>query len=122
MINGMSTKAHGYTSGGPLNLRPHLVVKLKRGWLFDSVRRVFLSETGIKFSAKADLPGRSRIVYISPDLANQSQEKLLKDERNLSRYLQIIFPKGTNPKEYLDVIGHWKCVERVRLPPEISLP
>lgn len=98
------------------------MVKLKRGWSFDSERRVFLSGTGKKFPPKADLPKRSRIVYMSPDLANQAPGKLTKDERNLSRYLQIIFPKGTIPKKYIDVIEHWECVEKVRLPPEISLP
>ena len=105
-----------------MNLKPHLVVKLKRAWLFDSERRIFLSDTGKKFSPKADLPGRSRIVYMSPELANQSRDKLSKEELNLARYLQIIFPKDTKPTKYLDVIGQWECVEEVRLPPEISLP
>ena len=98
------------------------MVKLKKAWVFDSVRRIFLSATGNKFSPKADLPGRSRIIYMTPDLAKQPPEALSKEERNLSRYLQVILPKGTNPSDYISIVGRWECVEEVRLPPEISLP
>ena len=118
----MLPNAQGHTSGGPLDMKPHLVIKLKDGWVFDSTQRVFVTATGKKLSPKADLPRQSRIVYMTPDLAKQPPDALSKEERNLVKYLQVLLPKGTDPAAYLSVVNRWECVEEVRLPPEISLP
>jgi len=113
----------GYDLGhGPANMRPHLVVKLKRKWSYDSRRRMFVETSGKKFSPKKDLPKNTRIIYMVKDLAKEPTDLLSKAERNLARYIQVIMPKGKDPAEYLPILKYWECVEEVRLPPEISLP
>lgn len=113
----------GYNLGrGPADIKPYLVVKLKRKWFYDLRRRMFVESSGKKFSPKEDLPKNTRIVYMTPDLAKKPMNSLLKDERDLVRYLQVILPKGINPTKYLPILKRWKCTEEVRFPPEISLP
>ena len=118
----MAPDVQRHPSGGPLDLKPHLVVKLKDAWGFDAARCIFLTATGKKFSPREDLPKQSRIVFMTPDLAKRRPETLSKEERNLAQYLQVILPKGTDAAAYIPVVNRWECVEEVKLPPEISLP
>ena len=122
MINKVTQNNKGYSHGGSFTQRPHLVVELKKTWYFDTVRRLFLSTSGKSLSPMADLPGRSRIVYMDPHLAKQSLDGLSIEDRDFARYLYIIFPKDTNPNDYLEIVNLWECVKDVELPPEISLP
>ncbi len=102
--------------------KPHLVVKLKGGWLFDSDRRRFVSADGRQFSPVKDLPKRTRIVYMTPMLARKSLKSLSKEEKELVRYVQVILPKGQDPSAYLVRVREWECVADVNLPPDLSLP
>lgn len=113
----------GYNLGQrPANMRPYLVIKLKQRWTYDLQRRMFVETSGKKFSPKEYLPKYTRIIYMAQDLAEKPMNSLLKEDRNLARYLQVILPKGTNPKKYLTILKRWDCAEDVKFPPEISLP
>lgn len=113
----------GYNQGRqPPGMKPHLVVKLRPGWSYDSKHRLFVTTSGKSFSPRESLPRGTRISYMVPDLAKRALKSLSRDERNLARYLQIIMPKGMDPNDYLDSVGRWDCTEEVSLPPEISLP
>ncbi len=106
-------------SPGPAPVHSHLVVKLKSGWKFDPLKRVFVPTRGERFSPKGDLPPRSRIV---PLLACPPRPPLSKDERELARTLQIILPKGQNAAHSLKRVQKWPCVAEAYVGPDISLP
>ena len=107
----------------PLRDMPsHLVVKLKTGWRYDASARTFTRGRGAGVPIGAVLPRRSRIEYMIPHLAGAAPRALSVDERNLALYVHVHFPKGTDARKYVDVVGAWTCVEVVELPPEVSLP
>jgi hypothetical protein len=101
--------------------KPHLVVRLKEGWRFDSKQSVFISAVGQTLSATKDLPKGSKVVYMSPGLSEADQGSLSEPERDLACYLQIIFPNREDPSAYLGIVKAWDCVAEVRLPPRVSL-
>jgi hypothetical protein len=108
---------------GPIEMKPYLVLLLKPGWLYDSDRRRFTGAAEGSFSPqKGDLPPRTRIVPMVPDLVGRPQESLSEDEAVLARYYHVIFPSDTDVARFLQGIQGWLCVEEVRAPPEISLP
>ena len=106
----------------PQGVRPHLVVKLKPEWRYDTSGGMFVSAGGEGLSPAKDLPARSRIEPMVPQLAEADPAELSEDERNLARYVNVIFPKQIAASDYLATVGQWACVEEVRPSPEISLP
>ena len=106
----------------PKSIRPHLVVKLKRGWRYLESKHLFVSSEKKKFLPHADLPPGTHIVYVVPHLARSHLRRLSKDEQELARYVNVILPKGTSSIDYLNVLKKWMCVDKVQIPPEISLP
>lgn len=109
--------------GAPKGLKPHVVVRLKPGWRYDSRRRRFVSEEGGEVVPREDLPRGASIRYQVPELAKAAASRALsEDEANLARYLQVILPAGTDPAPVLAAVRDWDCVAEARLPPEISLP
>lgn len=95
--------------------------KLKRGWRYDEAKGVFVSGRGAHFTP-APLPKRTRIVYKVPGLARSSPDRLSKAERDLQRYMQVIFPSSSAPENYLETLQAWPCVEEAHVAPEVSLP
>lgn len=109
--------------GAPKGLRPHLVIRLKPGWRYDSRRRRFVAEKGGEVVPGKDLPRGARVVYQVPELAKAAAAGTLsEDEERLARYLHLLLPTGADPSTFLAAVREWDCVEEVRLPPEISLP
>ena len=106
----------------PGGLRPNIVIRLKKGWTFESDSRAFISRDGQKLSPMKDLPEGSRLVYVAPELAQAVPESLSEDERNLARYLHVILPEGTGPSAYFHVLRKWACIDKVEPSPDISLP
>lgn len=106
-------------------IRTPIEVKLKPGWEFDAVRRVFVSDRGEKCQARAELPKNSKIVHKTPAIAaasRRAKSKLSDDERNLLRHLQVILPPDEPPAKYMKTIRDWQWVAEVSLPPDVSLP
>jgi hypothetical protein len=97
-------------------------VKLREGWRYDSASRSFISAEGATFAPGADLPGVVRIVPTVPHLAQADPKRLIEDERELARFVQVILPKGSRQGPYLERIAGWPCVERASPGPEVSLP
>jgi len=102
--------------------KPHLVVKLKAGYMLDLKGDRFVSGEGRSFSPGRALPKGSKIVAMIPALTRVAPGKLSENEANLARYVHIILPKSKDPAEYLAAVKKWECVEEARLPPQISLP
>ena len=114
----MDLGAQRLDGGKPPDLKPHLAVKLFPGWVLDSANQRFLTSSGKSFAPAGDLPRRSRIVYTASDLDGRDPSSLRDSERELSRHVQVILPRGTDPAEYIARIQRWECVEEVTLPPE----
>ena len=53
----------------PRGVCPHLDVRLKPGWRFESRRRAFASEVGQSVSLRGLLPSGTKIVPMAPSLA-----------------------------------------------------
>jgi hypothetical protein len=96
-------------------------VKLKRQWRFEPERRLFESASGEKF-APAGLPKHTRIVHKVPSLARRPSSKLSRQERELSRYVQVILPAGESPADYVNAVRRWPSVEEAHVAPVVSLP
>lgn len=106
----------------PRDAPSHLLVKLKTGWRYDASARAFTHTRGGGVPVGADLPRGCRIEYMIPHLADADPSSLGADERDLARYVQVLFPKGTAAAKYVPVVRAWECVEDVELPPDASLP
>lgn len=102
--------------------KPHLIIRVKKGWHFDEETYQFVSDEGQCVETKTDLPEGTQLEYRVPELARASQDLLSKDEADLRRYFNIMLPPGSNPPEYLVIVKKWSCVEDLQLPPEVSLP
>ncbi len=103
-------------------VRTPVDLKLKTGWRFDTSRRTFESDSGEKFSPRADLPKNSRIVYKVPNLAGANKAALSKHEQDLQRYMQEILPAGESPADYVEAVRAWPCVAEAHVAPDVSLP
>jgi hypothetical protein len=95
--------------------------KLKPGWRYDTVKKVFVDAKGAQFAPRS-LGKKSRVVYKVPGLAKVTPERLSKAERDLQRYMQIILPPSRSPQGLLKAVQSWPCVEEAHVAPEISLP
>ena len=102
--------------------KPHLIMRVKKGWHFDEETYQFISDQGQCVETKADLPARTRLEYRVPQLVRTGTNLLSKDEADLLRYFNIMLPPGSDPSEYLVIVKKWPCVEDLHLPPEVSLP
>jgi len=103
-------------------VKPHIVVKLKPGWAFDPSRRAFVSQDGDVVRPQRDLPKGSRIVPMAPELTREPRATLSTAEEELSRYFQVILPKGENASAARDAASHWPSTAEVSMPPKVSLP
>ena len=95
--------------------------KLKLGWRYDAVKKVFVDAKGAEFAPRP-IGKKSRLVYKVPGLANVTRRPLSKAERDLQRYMQVIVPPSRSPEEVLKAVQSWPCVEEAHVAPELSLP
>lgn len=95
--------------------------KLKPGWRYDTVKKVFVDAKGAEF-APLPLGKKGRVVYKVPGLANANRGRLSKAERDLQRYMQVILPPSQSHEELLKAVRSWPCVEEAHVAPELSLP
>ena len=113
-------------SSGPVTtpgkLRPHLDVKLGADWRYLKSERMFVSSGGQVFSPASTLPKGAEVLYTAPGLAQADPCTLSEDERNLARFVQVIFRNKAARKKHFAQVEKWSCVEVVRWPPEVSLP
>jgi hypothetical protein len=103
-------------------VKPHIVVKLKPGWAFDPSRRAFVSQDGELVRPERDLPKGSRIVPMVPDLTRDPRAAVSPAEKELSRYFQVILPKGADASAALAAASRWPSIAEASLPPKVSLP
>jgi hypothetical protein len=116
-------RGRGYSQGrAPRGLRPHLDVVLKSGCRLDRASGRLVSPDGRPVAATESLPRGSELVPVVPHLADLDPAGLSPAERDLARRVKIVLPAGTDPTAVLARVRRWRCVEEVRMPPEISLP
>src|SRR5262245_27163558 len=101
---------------------PCLVVKLKPGWRALPEGGGCISARSRRLSLLEGLPQGVRIEAMIPALAKEATETLSRDERQLARYLHVVFPRAEDPAPFVDVIRRYPCVEEVSLPPHLELP
>lgn len=104
------------------SVRPHVVLLLKPGWIFDPARRMFVSREGDLVRPQPDLPKGSRIVPMASELVRTPRAILSAPEEELSRYFQIILPKGGDASAVRAAASHWASVADASMPPKVSLP
>jgi len=103
-------------------VKPHVVLKLKRGWSFHAARTEFVSRDGSRVSVRGELPRGTKIVPMIPSLCSVPEETLSEPERQLARSMQVILPKGHDPSTVRSAIIRWPFVDEAYLPPAIALP
>ena len=106
----------------PLGVSPHLEVRLKPGWRFDSRRRVLVSDEDHVVRLRGLLPSGARVTPMVPSLADADRGSLSEDEQFLARYLQVALPPGTDPTDLAATLRNLDGVELVSSPPRIGLP
>jgi hypothetical protein len=102
--------------------KPHLIIRVKKGWHFDEETYQFVSEQGQRVETKADLPTGTQFKYRVPGLVRKSRDLLSNDEADLLRYFDIMLPPGSTPSDWLVIVKKWTCVEDLQVPPEVGLP
>jgi hypothetical protein len=112
----------GLDTGEPPELRPHLVLKLKKGWAFDARRRQFVSATGKAVTTQQLIPQGAQVVHVTPSLAKADPKSLSAPERELARYVQLILPMGDDAAARVAAVRKWEPVAEVSLPPQARLP
>ncbi len=98
--------------------RPHLVLKLRKGWTFDSAARCFSKSGHDPVRPGADLPKYTRIKPQVPSLARKRTRTAAEDD--LARGIQIVPPRGVSPAKLLKHVEAWPCVEKAWVSPEVS--
>ena len=100
--------------------RPHLVLRLRKGWSYDPRARCFRKEGCEPVRPGGDLPKNTRIQLQIPALARQ--RKRTPEEDDLARAIQVVPPRGAQLKRVLSRVSAWPCVEKGWVAPEPSLP
>lgn len=98
-----------------------ITVTLKRGWAFDEKARRFHGPKAAAFTP-TDLPEGARVQHTVPDLAGRPTAELSPEERHLQRFVQIVLPVATLPRDLLPAILRWPCTHSAMPGPEVSLP
>ena len=106
----------------PGSLRPQLDVKMGPDWRYLETKRIFVSAGGEEFSPGPSLPKGAEIIHMVPALALADPGTLSEDERNLARFIQVVFPSKAAREKHTGQVENWPCAEEVRWPPEVSLP
>ncbi|MDH3283374.1 MAG: hypothetical protein OEQ13_01430 [Acidobacteriota bacterium] len=95
--------------------RPHLVLRLRKGWTYDPGRRRFTKEGREPVRPGTDLPKYTRITFQVPAMAQRRKRSLAEDE--LARGIQIVPPRGVSPGRLLPRVRSWPCVEKAWVAP-----
>jgi hypothetical protein len=77
---------------------------------------------GESLSVASDLPRGGELIPAVPHLQGVDPSGLSAAELDLARRVQVVLPRGADPAAVRARVKQWRCVEKVTLPPEISLP
>jgi hypothetical protein len=106
----------------PPGVAPHLELRMKPGWRFDSRKRALVSESGQTISLRNLLPTGARVLLVAPSLADDDKRLLSDDERLLSRSLQVALPADADSKAVVAALRKIKALDQVSTGPQIGLP
>jgi|GEM_PF-4220962 len=106
-------------SGKKIRSRPHLLLKVRDGWVWEKKTDSFVSkdEEGVCL-AKA-LPKRAKI---QPRVPQANREATNRHEQELTRYYNVILSEQDDAKELAEVLRGMDFAEKVELPVDPSLP
>ena len=99
--------------------RPHLILKVGDGWQWDESAVAFVSEDEESVSLKKKLPKKATIVPRVPSAKRTARSK---DERDLSRYYNVLLTKKDDMKKLAKALEKLNCTEKVEFPVDPSLP
>jgi hypothetical protein len=100
--------------------RPHLVLRLRKGWSYDPSARCFRKKGCEPVQPGGDLPKYTRIQLQTPALA--SRRSLAPEEDDLARGIQLVPPRGARLQRVLARVTDWPCVEKAWIAAEPALP
>ena len=96
--------------------RQHIVLRLCKGWTYDSRARQFCKKGEQPFRPGTELPKYTRIAVQIPSTARKRKRSAVEDE--LARGLQVVPPKGASATDVLACVREWPCVEKAWVAPE----
>ena len=105
-------------SGKKIRSRPHVILKVRDGWVWEKKTVSFASKAESVCLAKI-LPQRARVERRVP-LANE--DAINKHERELTRYYNVLLAKEGDVKELVEILRGMDFTEKVELPVDPSLP
>ena len=98
--------------------RPHLVLRLRKGWTFEPGSRCFRREGRDSFRPGEQLPKYTRIAFQVPAMVRKRRRTPAEDE--LARGILIVPPKSVPLGSLLERIQSWPCVGKAWIAPTIS--
>lgn len=105
--------------GKTVKSRPHLILKVGDGWQWDESAVAFVSEDDESVSLKKELPKKATIVPRVPSAKRTARSK---DERDLSRYYNVLLTREDDMKKLAKALEKLDCTENVELPVDPSVP
>lgn len=101
--------------------RPHLVLKARPGWRFDSSQRTFVSTSASEDSVSVEdaIPKHAEVVPRVPTARPEAESDT---ERDLACYWSVLVSARDDLQQIASELRGLKCVEKVDFPPEVSLP
>jgi hypothetical protein len=107
----------------PAGLHQTIHALLKPRWNFHSNSRKFATITGgQEFAPEHHLPPETQIDHLVPRLQKGARELLSAEERKLSRWVQIILPRGASAEDCLAKLQTWPFIAEAHIVPPPSLP
>ena len=77
---------------------------------------------GRQFQPRRRIPPFSRIEYTVPRLTAAQPEKLAGAQKDLSRFIRVVLPKGHDPMDYVEELRSWPCLQEIHVGPTPDLP
>jgi hypothetical protein len=99
--------------------RPHLVLKTHPGWHWNSASNSIEHLDGRQASLATLLAKDQTLTTRVPSASHTAKHP---DERELSRYYNILLSPKETPNELIQKLASLPCTESVHHPPDINLP
>ncbi len=101
---------------------PQMDLRLKVGWRFNKRRRALVDGDGKQVSLKGLLPSGTKVLPMSPTLADADPSKLSRNEQLLARYLQVVLPPEADAVDLASSLRELDGVDQVSNSPQVALP
>ena len=107
---------------GAVRPQSHLILRVRDGWRLNHDGSTFVAADGQQIDTAEVLPCTVTVEPRFPQLHSADQRSLTKDERDLTRYFNVLLPATAPLAEIQAALRVLPFCEQVDMPPEISLP